>query len=47
VRLSRQLLGVPSAGDALEAVSLGHTDTVDHLVLGEHCLHCNLKTSTA
>lgn len=35
VRLARQLLGAPSAGDTLEAVTLGDGDAVDHLVLLE------------
>ena len=39
VRLARQLLGVPTGGDALEAVSLGDSNRVDHLVLGEHLQH--------
>jgi hypothetical protein len=33
VRLSRELLGAPSAGDALEAVALGDGDHIDDLVL--------------
>lgn len=36
VRLARQLLGVPTAGDALETFTLGHANGIDHLVLGEH-----------
>ena len=35
VRLSRKLLGSPSAGDTLEAVALGDGDDIDHLVLLE------------
>merc|ERR1712045_505060 len=35
VRLPRKLLGVPPGSDALEALSLGDADQVDHLVLVE------------
>lgn len=35
VRLSRQLLGSPSAGDTGESVTLGDGDAVDHLILLE------------
>merc|ERR1719429_140581 len=35
VSLPGQLLGVPSAGDALESVTLGDADDVDHLVSGK------------
>merc|ERR1719225_462512 len=42
VSLPRQLLGVPSAGHALEPVALSHADDVHHLVLGEHSSHGNL-----
>merc|ERR1712045_773352 len=35
VRLPGKLLGVPPGSDALEALSLGDADQVDHLVLGE------------
>ena len=35
VRLARKLLGTPAAGDTLEAVTLGDSDAVDHLVLLE------------
>ena len=42
VGLPGQLLGVPPAGDALEPVTLGHSDDVHHLVLGEHSSHGNL-----
>ena len=35
VRLARELLGAPSAGDTLETVTLGDSDAVDHLVLLE------------
>merc|ERR1712107_702777 len=37
-----QFLGVPSAGHALEPVTLGHADDVDHLVGGEHGRHGDL-----
>merc|ERR1712032_1054900 len=36
VSLSGQLLSVPPGGDALKTVALGHTNHVNHLVLGEH-----------
>merc|ERR1719330_527370 len=36
VGLTGQLLGVPSAGHALEPVALSHADDVHHLVLSEH-----------
>merc|ERR1719226_241015 len=42
VGFSGQFLGVPSAGDALEPVTLGHADDVDHLVGGEHGRHGDL-----
>merc|ERR1719323_1748041 len=42
VSLPGQLLGVPPAGDALVSVTLGDTDHVDHLVLGEHLADGNL-----
>merc|ERR1719281_1383477 len=35
VRLAGKLLGVPPGSDALESFSLGDTDQVNHLVLGE------------
>uniref|UniRef100_A0A3B3YCA1 Uncharacterized protein n=1 Tax=Poecilia mexicana TaxID=48701 RepID=A0A3B3YCA1_9TELE len=35
MRFAGELLGVPAAGDALVAVTLGDADDVDHLVLGE------------
>ena len=35
VRLARQLLGAPAAGDTLETVTLGDGNDVDHLVLLE------------
>merc|ERR1719410_277720 len=35
VCLPGQLLGVPSAGDALESVTLGDADDIDHLVSGK------------
>merc|ERR1712032_122859 len=42
VSLSGQLLSVPPGGDALKTVALGHTNHVNHLVLGEHCGDGNL-----
>merc|ERR1711902_229667 len=42
VGLPGQLLSVPSGGDALEPVALGHADHVNHLVLGKHCGDGNL-----
>ena len=44
VGLARKLLGVPSAGDSLESVTLGNTDGVDHLIGGEHLVDVHLKT---
>merc|ERR1719367_41976 len=38
VRLAGKLLGVPPGSDALESFSLGDTDQVNHLVLGEDIL---------
>merc|ERR1711931_604895 len=35
VSLPWQLLGVPSAGDSLESMSLGNTNDVNHLILGK------------
>ncbi len=35
VRLARQLLGAPSGGNTAEAVTLGDSDDIDHLVLLE------------
>lgn len=34
--LTRQLLGVPTTGDALETFALGDSNAVDHFVLLEH-----------
>merc|ERR1719367_728160 len=39
VRLAGKLLGVPPGSDALESFSLGDTDQVNHLVLGEDILN--------
>jgi len=36
VGLAGLLLGVPPAGHALEPVAHGHTNYVDHLILGRH-----------
>merc|ERR550532_3117452 len=36
VGLPGELLGVPPAGHTLVSMTLGHSDDVDHLVLGEH-----------
>lgn len=36
VCLAWQFLGVPTAGDTLETLTLGDGDTIDHLVLGEN-----------
>ena len=37
--LPRKLLGVPTARDSLEPLSLRHSDAVNHLILLEHVLH--------
>ena len=42
VGLPGQLLGVPPAGHALEPVALGHTNDVDHLILGKNSSNWNL-----
>ena len=42
VSLARQLLGVPTAGDTLETVTLGDTDAVDELVLLEDLVNRDL-----
>lgn len=40
--LARKLLGVPSAGDTLESVTLGNTDGIDHLILSEDGIDLDL-----
>lgn len=49
VRLARQLLGAPSAGDTLETVAFGNSDAVNHLVLLENAVDLDrlLKESVA
>ena len=42
VRLSGQLLGAPPAGHALEAMALGNSNAVDHLVLLKDGVDFNL-----
>jgi hypothetical protein len=42
VSLAGQLLRVPTRSDTLESLSLGDTDAIDHLVLGEDLLDGNL-----
>merc|ERR1719323_2299978 len=42
VRLPGQLLGMPTGGHTLESFSLGNTNDVDHLVLGEDLLDGDL-----
>merc|ERR1719397_1008637 len=42
VSLPWELLGVPSAGNTLVSVTLGHSDDIDHLVLGEDLTHGHL-----
>uniref|UniRef100_A0A7E4UWW7 Uncharacterized protein n=1 Tax=Panagrellus redivivus TaxID=6233 RepID=A0A7E4UWW7_PANRE len=42
VGLARKLLGVPTASDTLETVTLGDTDNVDELVLVEDLLNGDL-----
>merc|ERR1719512_11076 len=48
VSLPWKLLGVPPAGNTLVSVTLGHSDDIDHLVLGEHLAdgHLLLKVLT-
>jgi hypothetical protein len=41
VRLARQFLCVPTAGDTLETLTLGDGNAIDHLVLGKHLGHGN------
>jgi len=42
VGLARQFLGVPTAGNSLESVTLGYTNGVDHLVLSKDIVDGNL-----
>merc|ERR1719430_1237780 len=42
VGLPWQLLCVPPAGHALESVTLGHANDVDHFILGKDCANGNL-----
>merc|ERR1719397_758020 len=48
VSLPWKLLGVPPAGNTLVSMTLGHSDDVDHLVLGKHLAdrHLLLKVLT-
>merc|ERR1719464_1567084 len=48
VSLPWKLLGVPPAGHTLVSVTLGHSNDIDHLVLGEHLAdgHLLLKVLT-
>merc|ERR550539_1626958 len=48
VSLPWKLLGVPPAGHALVSVTLGHSNDINHLVLGEHLAdgHLLLKVLT-
>jgi len=41
VRLTRELLRVPTGSHTFGSFSLGHSNDVDHLVLGEDLLHWN------
>ena len=41
VSLARKLLGVPTAGDTLEAFSLGDPNNVNHLILSKDTLYTN------
>jgi len=47
MRLSRELLGTPSAGDTLSAVTLGDTDAVGVVVLGEDGANADLLLEEA
>merc|ERR1719458_1064365 len=42
VGLPWELLGVPPAGNTLVSVTLGHSDNINHLVLGKHFADWNL-----
>merc|ERR1711970_423082 len=43
VGLTRQLLGVPTTGHALESATLGDAHDVDHLVLSENAADGELR----
>merc|ERR1711974_82652 len=47
MRLSRQLLGAPSAGHTLSSVTLGHTNGVKVVVLSEHVTDTDLLLKEA
>jgi len=47
MRLSRQLLGAPSAGDTLSSVTLGNTDAVQVVVLSKDVANANLLLKEA
>jgi len=46
VCLAGKLLGMPPRSDSLESLSFGHTDRVDHLVLGEDSVDGDLLRMT-
>lgn len=39
VSLPGQLLGMPTARDSLESLALGHSNAINHLILGKHLTH--------